>query len=470
VTSGPAIIDTPSANAGGLVATGSLASTGAYYTFTGSNDNSTVNVVAPVKIKLTGTGTVVVNTYYDAAGSSTTPLETFTIYSTSSCDSGTYDAASSSAELLNSTATASAQDTDGDATGTNLQTYSDDAFIALWLADKYGNSLTDTGKYLTATATGGAYVGWATTPAASTAIKTSGIKNAVLTVTNGAAGTTAPVSTTVTIKLNDTVVATKSIVFTGYASKITLGTVPAYVGINTASTDTQSISYTVTDAAGNRVAATAVAGSSTANTNSGGASNFYTTAAGTSGGGATTTAAGYFDITGGSVKGASVTTIRVLRADGTYAVSDPIKYATVTTGLATFTVTTDKKTYSPGEVVTVTITGKNSDNEAVADGTALGGTIAVTTTGLTAVATAPAASDKSVGGVWSYKYYASTTVASYGISVKTSSATVTTGDVTATFSVASAGSSEIAQLVKVIGTLLTTFTKQITALIKALKR
>jgi hypothetical protein len=40
--------------------------------------------------------------------------------------------------------------------------------------------------------------------------------------------------------------------------------------------------------------------------------------------------------------------------------------------------------------------------------------------------------------------------------------------VTLPVAVTSAGASEIAQLVKVIGTLLTTFTKQIAALIKAL--
>jgi hypothetical protein len=86
------------------------------------------------------------------------------------------------------------------------------------------------------------------------------------------------------------------------------------------------------------------------------------------------------------------------------------------------------------------------------------------------VSDTPTAASVSEGGSWVFKYYASTTPAAYGVSVKTTSATTTTSAVNATFNVVSAGSSEIAQLVKVIGNLLTTFTKQITALIKALKR
>jgi len=469
VASGPAIITKASAAAAGAaydeVAAGSLAADGSSYTFTGNATRGTS--AGAVDITLTGLGTVVVKTS-QTTSSGTTFLDTFTISSVASCDAGTFSAANSSSELVNSTATASAQDTDGDETGANLQTYADDAFIKLWLADKYGTKLTDTGKYLTASATNGAFVAWAGgTPASATAVLTSSIGDATLTVKNG--GVTAPVTTVVTISLNGTVVATKTITFTGYANKIVIGTVPTHVATNTANADAQSISYTVTDSAGNRVAATAVAGSSTANTNAGAATNFYTTAAGTTGGGTTTTAAGYFDITGGAAEGASVTTIRVALPDGTYAVSPEIKYFTSTATTDKITVSTDKKTYAPGEVVTVTVKGVNAAGNPVADGTVIATTtLTVVKSGLTAVSSEPAAADKSVSGAWTYKFYASTTPAAYGISVKSDKPATTTGAVEATFTVATSDNSEIAQLVKVISSLLTTFTKQITALIKAL--
>jgi len=467
VASGPAIITKASATAVDTydaAATGTLAADGSSYTWTGAAKRQSAGDVV---VNLTGLGTVVIKTS-STTSSGTTFLDTLTITVVSTCDSGTYLAANSSAELVTSHATAAAQDIDGDETGANLRTYADASFIKLWLADKYGTKITDTGKYLTASATNGAFVAWSNgTPGASTAVLTSTIGNATLTVKNG--GVTAPVTTVVTISLNGTVVATKTITFTGYANKIVIGTVPAYIGIGVRNPTAQSIAYTVTDSAGNRVAATAVAGLTTSNTNSG-TTDQWSTAAGTvSSGGTTTTAAGYFDITGGAVQGASATTIRVALPDGTYAVSPEIKYFTSTATIDKITVTTDKKIYTPGEVVTVTVKGVNALGNPVADGTVIASSaLSAVKTGLTAVSADPLAADTSLNGAWTYKFYASTTPAAYGISFKTDAAASTTGAVEATFTVATSGSSEIAQLVKVISSLLTTFTKQITALIKAL--
>jgi hypothetical protein len=428
---------------------------GTIATFTGRTDSATT--LTDLTIKTSGTGTIVVKTRYVDSAGVTTPIDTFTIEVNAACPTVGYSAAKSSVTLKTSDSADSSQVTTGDVTGANVRKYTEQAFITLFLADQYGTQISSTGAYLEASATNGAFVAFTGTPAAGTAVATSGIATETIIVSNGASGTTKPVSTVVTIKANGTVVGTKSITFTGVAASVTLSELPVIMRAS----QTKTVKYVVKDAAGNQIAETASAGTAANNVN--GASFTSFTAA-------TETVAGTAVLTAGSTQGASTTYLNVIADDGTTITSAAVKFPTSNGNLDTFTVALDKKTYAPGEVATLTITGKNAEGNLIGDGTALGGTVTVVPTGLTAVSDTPTASSTSEGGVWTFKYYASTTPAAYGISVKTSSAATTTTAVTATFNVVSAGSSEIAQLVKVIGNLLTTFTKQITALIKALKR
>jgi hypothetical protein len=380
------------------------------------------------------------------------------MYALDSCDNDRYSADKSSAHVDASASAAGALNTTGDVAAGLTRTWTQTSYIKLWLRDNYGAAIADAGRYLSASATNGAYVKFGGTPVATTDVLTSGLTNAVVYVTNGPANTYKPVTTTVTIKANDTVIATKTITFTGVAASVAVESYPKFL----AGTKT-GVKYTVKDAAGNRITETASAGDSAANVNGASTSTYVATDSATS---------GTFSLVASSGEGASSTTIRVVADDGTIITSAPIKFTTSTTTADTYSVATDKKTYAPGEIVTVTVTAKNAKGNLVADGTALAdssGNLVVVAAGLTKVAADPVNTDSSTDGTWVYKYYASTTPAAYGFSIKKNAATTDTAQI-ANFSVVSAGSSEIAQLVKVIGNLLTTFTKQITALIKALKR
>ena len=453
---GPALITTQDSAAGATAnysATGVLASDGKSYTWTGVA--SIVTHPDDVVVKFTGAGTVVAKVTYTTS-SSVTLTDTITIYALDTCDNDSYDATKSSAKVQARSTAATAQDTAGDEAAGTTRTFADTSYIALWLADKYGTAIASTSRYLSVSATNGAFVKFDGTPTATTDVTTTTINDAVVYVTNG--GVYKPVNTTVTIKLNDTVIATKTINFTGVAAKIVLDSYPKYLsGTKT------GVKYTVLDAAGNRITETASVGDSANNVNSASTSTYVATDSVTS---------GTYSLVASSTEGASATTIKVMADDGTWITSDPIKFTTSTKTVDTYSVTTDKKTYAPGEIVTVTITAKNAKGNLVADETALADSSAnlvVVAAGLTKVAADPVYTDSSTSGTWVYKYYASTTPAAYGFSIKKNAATTDTAQV-ANFTVVTAGSSEIAQLVKVIGSLLTTFTKQISALIKALKR
>jgi trimeric autotransporter adhesin len=427
---------------------------GAGTTVTQTGDATAARAPLDLTIKTSGTGTIVVKVSYNAAGT-ITPITTLTVEVNTACPTVAYNAAKSSITLATEGTAITAQNLGGDSAGASSRLYSETGYVKLWLADQYGTQVSSVGAYLEVSATNGAFVKFDGTPVATTDVTTTTIHDAVVSVKNGPSGTYKPVTTTVTIKANGTVIGTKTITFTGVAASVTVSDVAGILAIG----QTDSIRYVVKDAAGNQIAETAEAGASSANVNGASVANSVA---------ATDTVAGTATLSTGGTEGATETTLRITADDGTVITSAPIKFLTSTRSLDTFTVALDKKTYAPGEVVTLTVTGKNAKGNLVADGAVLG-TSTIVPTGLTAVGDTLTPTTASVNGAWTVKYYASTTPASYGVSVKATAAT-TTDAVSTTFNVVSAGSSEIAQLVKVIGNLLTTFTKQITALIKALKR
>jgi hypothetical protein len=463
---GPAIITGPTtaaSNNSGTLAKVTLASDGKNVVF--SLDSTTANNdVANVTIAPNGVGTITVTSTKTVTSTGVkTVLDTITIYSATACETGAYATTYSSVSLQAAGASAATSQDTTDATGAGTVAYNSTAVIRLWLSDKFGAAIDETNGYLSATATGGAGIEWGTgaTSIRSSDVKTSSLRDARLTINNG--GVKTPVTTTVTISLNGTVIGTKSIKFTGQPSKINVSSVPTAI----ATSGTGTIKFTVTDSAGNQLAGwTPVAGSTTLDTNLSatgftGASSATTTQTAT--------------LTAGSAAGASKTTIRVKLDDGTYVVSDAIN--TISSGaMASYTIGFDKAQYVPGEVVTLTITGKDADGYAVADGTALGtSALAVTTTGLTDIdSTALSHTKTSLGGVWTEKYYASTTLGSYGISFKSDVSTTSTAvpsALSATFKVVSGETGVTnADVLKAIVSLIASINKQIAALQKALLR
>jgi hypothetical protein len=218
-----------------------------------------------VTIKSSGTGTIVVKVTYNDGGT-ITPVATLTVEVNAACPTVGYSAAKSSVSLSTVATAITSQNTGGDSAGAGSRLYSQLAYIPLWLADQYGTGIVDTGNYLEVSATNGAYVKFDGTPVATSDVTTSTIKDAVVNVANGPSGTYKPVTTTVTIKANGTVIGTKTITFTGVAASVTLSELPTVLGTGA----TKTIKYIVKDAAGNQIAESAEAGSASTSVNGAG--------------------------------------------------------------------------------------------------------------------------------------------------------------------------------------------------------
>jgi len=158
---------------------------------------------------------------------------------------------------------ASAAALTGDTTGASKRTYSEKAHLALWLTDKYGAEIDETGSYLTASATNGVEVSFDDTTFAVTAVKTSSLNDAIVSM-KLPTGVTAPTTSTVTVALNGVTVATRTVTFTGQPASIVVTGVATHIATSAADT----INFVVLDSARNQLAGwLPVAGAATSNVN-----------------------------------------------------------------------------------------------------------------------------------------------------------------------------------------------------------
>jgi len=438
----------------GVISTSSISGDGSKETWAAGA------VLTDETVSLTGLGTVKVN-YSDTVSGATTVKETITIYSVAACDSGAYAASASTTYLddTNSTALTSttAAAVTSDSANAATKKYNETTYLKIFLADKYGAKVDETDSYVEASATNGALVGIGAAGGASTAVSTTNPATAVVWI-KLAADTYKPVTTVVTVKFNGTVVATRTVTFQGAPAKIVVSDLAKYIGTS----DTDTVKYTVLDSAGNQLGGwTPVAGDSTLDVNGAAATSFAASSA---------TSTALVTITAGAAQGASKTTFRIKLDDGTYVVSDPLSFTTTSKVIDTFTVSTDKSSYAPGEVVTLTVKGVNSKGNPVGDKTSLG-TVTWVGSGLTKVTADPTTGDQSTDGVWTYKFYASTTEGNYGYSLKSDAAANTTAAQTGTFSVKVASSGVTnAEVLAAIVKLIASINKQIAALQKALMK
>jgi trimeric autotransporter adhesin len=446
--------------------TASTAADGQSVSWTSSNATNDSGVVgaATALFRPTGAGTVKIQYQSVTAAGVVTVLDTLTIYSVATAAasvSGTLSVADSFFSREDS-GTAATNNVDS---STSAVAQGSIGYVGLDLMDALGGDLA-VGAIIV-TATNGAKVAYGAdanaTTGTSTAVAADAGTSDYFSVrqpmpANGVSY--APLTTTVTLSYNGTVVGTKTFKFTGVPTKVNVSSIPTAI----ATSGTATVKVTVTDAEGNQLAGwTPEAGSTLLDTNLS-AGSFNSSSA---------TATVNATLTAGAGDGTSTTTIRVKLNDGTYVVSAPI--TTIASGaLDVYTISLDKASYVPGEVVTLTITGKDAKGYAIADGVALGtSAISVTTTGLTDIdATALAHTSTALGGVWTEKYYASTTLGSYGISLKSDKATSKVpAALTATFKVVSADTGVTnADVLKAIVSLIASINKQIAALQKALLR
>ena len=265
------------------------------------------------------------------------------------------------------------------------------ANIAVSLKDAVGSPLL--GQKLTVTIAGpgnivvtGQALGTITTTAGARAVTT--VANALSTFQIGVSADGTAGTSTVSVFVGTTLVATKTLAFYGAAKTITAtqnysiakaSSTGGQLGVSTSNTTATTgyvpaVSLLIEDAAANGVAATITCVPTDTLVISG--CVIVADDDATYGGGV-----GYYNASVVSapngVSGASSTVVfRTLLSTGTYVTSAPVTF-TLGGAIVTTSVTTDKTSYSPGEAMVLTVTAKDSAGNPSYDGQAILGSISV---------------------------------------------------------------------------------------------
>ena len=467
VTNGTGYIQIDSGAAGVTgVTNGTLNGTATKATFASSAG------VATLKASAVGTVNVTAYTAADVA------VEAYVITVVAACAGDSLSVAKS---FVQGTASGAEATTNIDVSG-SLDVTGAPAFISVALNDAYGVNLATNGA-LVATATNGALIGWNATGTATSAVAATTAATGYIKVTSPTAG--APVSTVVTITFNGTTVATKSVLIRGKATKIVVGDITVgHSGVaagaagaegTTASTTNGAgyYSYQFLDAAGNAV------------TNDDGATHGYVAATSLTGLDALVTAVngvvkptavtgaasygeGEFTCAGATKSGSTT-----LKIAGTNSALETILSDAVTLScggdLDTWTIALDKAVYAPGDIATLTVTGKDANGKVTADDVALAGATSYSSPGGGATfVTAPLDANKFVAGVKKYTMIIGNTEGSYNGTMKLAGDTDTSAK-TVSYKVASTSTAvSNADVLKAIVSLIASINKQIAALQKAL--
>jgi hypothetical protein len=345
------------------------------------------------------------------------------------------------------------------------------SFLNIDLNDAWSGVAASASSSLIATATGGCTINFTETAVSgtTTAVSTgTGAANDSLGILND----NTPRTCTVTLTLDGTTVATKTVKFLGDVATLTVDTASssaiwAYGTNGTTSTtvNLDAIVYVAKDSAGN------VINPSAAPTFVGLTGGFpqVTVGNGTADYAVSTTN-GYatldVDATSVSVRGDGTYKLKLTRqSDGVAVYSADIK-AAINKGVYTYTAGWDKASYVQGDIMTLTITAKDSAGNPVHDGATIG-THSIAVGGVTTFVT-PASTDYFVNGVKKYKYSAGDNASGYGWTVDITNGSLqdaVTGTVQIT---APTGGVSNADVLKAIVSLIASINKQIAALQKAL--
>jgi len=438
----------------------------------------TMGITGSATLKASDLGTVVV-TAFNASGAA---VETYTISVVASCAGDAYSASKSYFRAVNlSSITAGLITTNVDDSGTTDVATKGYSYIAFALNDAYGANLATEGA-LVATATNGALVNIDSDTAGttSTGVKATVASDGYIRIDTPTAGT--PVTTTVSVTFNGTVIGTKTIKLRGYGKSIVVTDVTvgkSGVAYTSGSTDgAGSFLYQWKDAAGDVVPGGAVAATTSTGLNtlvtaayggdtaSVGGTVARAAAVPTTTTGATSYGDGKYTCTGSTKSGTASIVVAGLSNDLTTVASNAF---TATCGgvLDTWTISTDKASYITGDIGTLTITGKDANGAMVTDIATLAGiTSNVTIGGGASFVTAPLSADTFTKGVKTYRFLVNNTEGSYAASVTITGATDTTAK-TLQYKVAS-GSTAVpnADVLKSIVALIASINKQIQALQK----
>jgi hypothetical protein len=384
------------------------------------------------------------------------------------CANNVYSASESLIQVRDDTSAAGTTTSVDEPTGL-IRGNGETSYIALATEDSYGVALSGAGS-LIATATNGAVINWDSAPTVQTStayLGTRGATGTELYVTQGAANKDKPVTTTVTITLDGAVIGTKTITFRGAPASIVISGVKGGKISGTNIFDAR-----VLDAAGNGIPSQTVENDATANA----ATSVATISSGVSqsavthtDGGATSSSngtRGNYNCTAAGKTTINVKTVLNAITGASLKASFPV---TCAAGLATWTVSLDKAAYAPGEIATLTVSGKDSKGFEVNAIDTLG-TLEQAFGGMTFV-TAPTSADKfdSALGTKTYTLAVGTSEGSFVGTFKIAGSTDTAAK-TVQYKVAGAAGVSNADVLKAIVSLIASINKQIAALQKALLR
>jgi hypothetical protein len=436
-----------------------------------------------IKAGSVGTAKISIST-----SATTSVVEAISVTIVSACAGSTMSptysflAAIDSTEAQDNTAEASNADT----TDATLVAADGHGYIGIKLANAYNGTLDSAAMVATVTS-GNANVTIAeeangslpATGKAKTSVLASTGAKVVVKVTPAVAGV--PTTATVQVTYDGTVIGSRTFTFEGYAASIAISdVVVGKVGADSAGNGVY-FRYQVKDSAGNNLRSRSISNDSTANAPSSvtdissGFVDGDTDATGSDGSKSA-------DITSTTMGNGTAANI-ICTANGRTSVGvkyvDPLDVTTTIRAsvpvicadpLDTWTVAMDKAVYAPGEIATLTVTGKDADGIPAPSLVAMSG-VEYSFGGMTAV-TAPTNGDlfTSGAGVKTYKFAVGTSEGSFVGTFKITGATDTAAK-TVQYKVAAAtGAVTNADVLKAIVSLIASINKQIAALQKALLR
>ena len=470
---------------------GSLTTAVAGETTTQTSTTTTTNNWTATKtllIRLNGVGAVTVTS---SVSSSSAAVDAFTINSVASCASSTYNAGKSAFGIVG------IFETDSDSAGgtawttrfnnidspdMNIVSSTGIGYARIALNNEYGDDLSSK-PIVVSTNSSACFVAYANTttsqasltPTSTTAVGTETGADMIIGVKAATAGT--PVNCTVSVTWNGIAVGSKTFNILGNAATVTVSDVT--VGAVSGSGYYRA---TIKDALGNllpsyelatsdstetnnKAALQVVSAATAAAVNTDSAANASTEAKrGVTPAAATGNAAAY---TCTSKGGTAKITVRALVSGVTYVTSAPFDVYCGGATLDTWSMSFDKASYSPGEIATLTITGKDVDGLLMNSAGTLG-TLTQAFGGMTFVTT-PTSADKfsSAAGTKTYQLSVGTTEGAFVGTMALTSATTDSKAKTIQYTIKSSTASvSNADVLKSIVALIASINKQIQALQK----
>jgi trimeric autotransporter adhesin len=391
---------------------------------------------------------------------------------------GVFNSGLSAIAIVNSASTASST-TNADTSNANIIAAGGTGVISYDLKDANNNSLSSSSIVYASIKSGACVIGLSTAPTAGTMVV--GVSPAdLIYVAQADAVNTPPATCLVDITVDGVLAATKSFTFQGPVASIEV----TGLGVAQSSGTRTGLGYVVAkDAAGTLIGNVAVSGITLDSSKSGIVSAVSVSAntarissgLNTGTGVSSTTIPSTVGWTCGSTVGTAPVAFRTPNGIGGY-ITSPTYNVACAGNPVTYTASLDKASYLPGDIATLTVTGKGSKGELANDAFVIGSGSAgevISLTGSQLTLVGAVGTDTLTSGSKTYKFVVGTTEGSYNLVVDvpliltaTNKATYGAATQTVAYKVAGSGAVSNADVLKSIVALIASINKQIQALQK----